>query len=116
MASHRAASRFEGARLQCRAPLDDGVIEQFEHQAKAASSSSSCARAAGESENACRTSTSSSRSVVGVESVPGGPPRVTLKAVGSGSPGMLNVIDMTGPDRMRRCRGSQHVIYPNPSG
>jgi hypothetical protein len=34
VASHRAASRFEGARLQCRAPLDDGVIEQFEHQAK----------------------------------------------------------------------------------
>src|SRR5580693_10705141 len=30
----RDASRFEGARLQCRAPLVDGVIEQFEHQAK----------------------------------------------------------------------------------
>jgi hypothetical protein len=27
------ASQFEGARLQCRAPLDGGVIE-FEHQAK----------------------------------------------------------------------------------
>jgi hypothetical protein len=26
-----AASRFEGSRLQCRAPLDGGVIEQFEH-------------------------------------------------------------------------------------
>ena len=34
MASRRAASRFERARLQCRAPLDDGVIEQFEHQTK----------------------------------------------------------------------------------
>src|SRR3954447_10268882 len=28
------AGWFEGARLQCRAPLVDGVIEQFEHQAK----------------------------------------------------------------------------------
>jgi hypothetical protein len=27
VASRRAASRFERARLQCRAPLDDGVIE-----------------------------------------------------------------------------------------
>ena len=34
MASRRAASRIERARLQCRAPLDDGVIEQFEHQTK----------------------------------------------------------------------------------
>ena len=34
MSYRRAASRFEGARLQCRAPLDDGVIEQFEHQTK----------------------------------------------------------------------------------
>ena len=34
MAYRRAASRFQGAHLQCRAPLDDGVIEQFEHQAK----------------------------------------------------------------------------------
>jgi hypothetical protein len=34
VAYSRAASRFEGARLQCRAPLDDSVIEQFEHQAK----------------------------------------------------------------------------------
>src|SRR6266496_3714864 len=33
-ASRRAANRFERARLQCRAPLDDGVIEQFEHQTK----------------------------------------------------------------------------------
>ena len=32
MAYRRAANRFEAARLQCRAPLDDGVIEQFEHQ------------------------------------------------------------------------------------
>ena len=29
-----APSRIEGACLQCRAPLDDGVIEQFEHQAE----------------------------------------------------------------------------------
>src|SRR5215216_5207168 len=34
VASRRAASRFERVRLQCRAPLDDGVIEQFEHQTK----------------------------------------------------------------------------------
>ena len=34
LASRRAASRFERVRLQCRAPLDDGVIEQFEHQTK----------------------------------------------------------------------------------
>ena len=34
VASRRAASRFKRVRLQCRAPLDDGVIEQFEHQAK----------------------------------------------------------------------------------
>ena len=34
LASRRAASRFECVRLQCRAPLDDGVIEQFEHQTK----------------------------------------------------------------------------------
>src|SRR5258708_19226426 len=33
-AHRRDASRFEGARLQCRVPLADGVIEQFEHQAK----------------------------------------------------------------------------------
>ena len=34
MASCRAASRSERVRLQCRAPLDDGVIEQLEHQTK----------------------------------------------------------------------------------
>src|SRR3981189_717710 len=34
VASCRVASRFERTRLQCRAPLDDGVIEQFEHQTK----------------------------------------------------------------------------------
>ena len=34
MASGRTASRFERALLQCCAPLDDGVVEQFEHQAK----------------------------------------------------------------------------------
>src|SRR6267378_5650551 len=34
VASRRAASRFERARLQCRAPLAYGVIEQFEHQTK----------------------------------------------------------------------------------
>src|SRR5215813_9896540 len=34
VAYRRDASRFEGARLQCRAPLVDGVIEQFEYQAK----------------------------------------------------------------------------------
>jgi hypothetical protein len=32
VASRRAASRLKRARLQYRAPLDDGVIEQFEHQ------------------------------------------------------------------------------------
>src|SRR5882757_10674736 len=34
VASRRAASRFERGRLQYRAPLDDGMIEQFEHQTK----------------------------------------------------------------------------------
>ena len=34
VASRRVASRFERARLQYRAPLDDGVIEQIEHQTK----------------------------------------------------------------------------------
>src|SRR6478672_9814619 len=34
VAYRRAASQLEGARLQCLAPLDGGVIEQFEYQAK----------------------------------------------------------------------------------
>jgi hypothetical protein len=34
VAYRRAASRLEVASLQCRAPLDGGVIEQFEHQAE----------------------------------------------------------------------------------
>src|SRR5882757_9456330 len=34
VASRRAASRFERRRLQYRAPVGDGVIEQFEHQTK----------------------------------------------------------------------------------
>src|SRR3954470_1091480 len=34
VASRRAASRFERGRLQYRAPLDDSVTEQFEHQTK----------------------------------------------------------------------------------
>ena len=32
LASRHAASRFKRVRLQCRAPLDDGVIEQFQNQ------------------------------------------------------------------------------------
>jgi hypothetical protein len=34
MAYRTAANRFERAHLQCRAPLDGSMIEQFEHQAK----------------------------------------------------------------------------------